>query len=539
MRVIPPVEYIDTTSSAERQVAELLARIPADGRDAAVAYHSVHLPRHRRQIMGEADFVLLWKGAILVLEVKGGRLGRTEDGIWYSRDRHDNVHRLSKSPWVQANQAAFSLIDILQARIPNGSWPFSSAVVTPHQTLGPDPEWEPEQHIGLDRMTPEDLGRSLDALARLARRPRGTGASQSGERLRDRADLRDVSRLLRGEVDAMRTVPDDEVLIDRNVVTMTDEQIETMRMFESNPRVLVLGGAGTGKTVLAVEAARRASSDGSSVAFVCGSPAVLDWASQLLQDSPVRIVPFSSIPEEPEFDVVVVDEGQDLLNTEDMARLAESLRGGHDHGRWWLFLDPNNQAHLTGSFDAAVRQEIQDSGVVATLTKNVRNARAVVTTVQAHLGADLGSPQIGEGPSVSIKKARSTEEVRTLLDRRIEDLRRQEIDRQGITIISAAADEADSVLAEGGRLPSTYPVDGKSYEVVTASAIKGLERRHVIVIDVLELKSERARAAAYVAMTRPRYSLHVLCSPEAYQSMTEAAQEFVAQQSKQNGARND
>ncbi|WP_425499875.1 nuclease-related domain-containing protein, partial [Luteolibacter marinus] len=56
--------------------------MPAETTDAAVAYHSVHLPRHRRQIMGEADFVLLWKGAILVLEVKGGRIGRTADGIW-------------------------------------------------------------------------------------------------------------------------------------------------------------------------------------------------------------------------------------------------------------------------------------------------------------------------------------------------------------------------------------------------------------------------------------------------------------------------
>lgn len=539
MRIIPPVDYIDTTSSAERQVAELLDRIPVEATDAAVAYHSVHLPRHRRQIMGEADFVLLWKGAILVLEVKGGRIGRTSDGIWYSRDRQDRVHNLTKSPWVQANEAAFSLIDILRSRIPTGNWPFASAVITPHQTLDPDPEWEPEQHIGLDRMTPEGLQRSLDALARFARRPRGTQATRSGNRLRDRADLREVSKLLRGEVDAMRTVPDDEVLIDQNIVTMTDEQVEAMRIFETNPRVLVLGGAGTGKTVLAAEAARRASSDGNSVAFVCGSSAVLDWASQLLDDSPVRIVPFVSIPEEPEFDVVVVDEGQDLLNVEDMARLSESLRGGLDRGRWWIFFDPNNQAHLTGAFEATVRDEIQGSAVVGTLTKNVRNARAVVTTVQAHLGADLGSPQIGEGPTASVKKARSDEEVRSLLDHRIEQLRRQEVDRRKITIVSAASDEAKSVLADRGRLPSTYSVDGNSYEVVTAGAVKGLERHHVIVIDVVDLESERSRAGAYVAMTRPRYSLHVICSPEAYRRMTESAREFVTQQSTQRGAGND
>lgn len=78
MRLIPPAEYIDSQSPAERKVAELLTAIRSNE---GVTYHSVHLPRHRKQIMGEADFVVLWRGTILVLEVKGGRIGRTEEGL--------------------------------------------------------------------------------------------------------------------------------------------------------------------------------------------------------------------------------------------------------------------------------------------------------------------------------------------------------------------------------------------------------------------------------------------------------------------------
>lgn len=535
MRLIPPSDYIDAQSHAERKVAELLTAIRSDE---GVAYHSVHLPRHRKQVMGEADFVVLWKGAILVLEVKGGRIGRTEDGLWYSVDRQGTQHPFRRSPWVQAKDASFALLDILTRQSGEGGWPFAYAVVTPDQNLTADAEWVPQQHIGLDRMTPAGLERSLDALARLARTP-PCDSDYSRQGLRPVANLSTVFTLLRREVDAMRTVPDTEMLIDRNIVTMTDEQVDAMRAFERNPRVLVLGGAGTGKTVVAIEAARRAVADGSSVAFVCGSPGVLRFSSELLSDSPVQLVPFESIPGEAVFDVVVVDEAQDVLNLEDMSRLSDSVRGGLQDGRWWIFLDPNNQTHLSGVFDEMVYQEIQASAIIVDLTKNVRNARTVVTAVQSHLGADLGSPRIGEGPDASIVQARTPEEARRLLDGRLSTLRDQGVSRKKITIISAATDPSASILAVDGRPPSSYTMENQSYEVVTAANIKGLEREHVIAVDVADLDTAGGRAASYVAMTRPRYSLYVVSSPDAYQIMGRNALHYIQQQVGKAGARNE
>lgn len=527
MRLIPPTEYIDAQSHAERKVAELLTAIRSDD---GVAYHSVHLPRHRKQVMGEADFVVLWKGAILVLEVKGGRIGRTESGLWYSMDRHGIQHSLRRSPWVQAKDAAFALLDILTKQTDGNGWPFAYAVVTPDQNLPPDAEWVPQQQIGLKRMTPTELEHSLDALARLARTPPDDPAYLRRQNLRPMANLETVYTYLRREVDAMRTVPDTEMVIDQNIVTMTNEQVDAMRAFERNRRVVVLGGAGTGKTVVAIEAARRAAADGSSVAFACGSPGVLKLASELLSDSPVQLLPFDSIPDEPIFDVVVVDEAQDLLNLEDMSKLSESLRGGLQDGRWWIFLDPNNQTHLSGVFDETVYHEIQAGAIIVDLTKNVRNARTIVTTVQSHLGADLGSPRIGEGPDASIVKARTNEEARRLLNGRIGALRDQGVSRKQITIIIAAADPSTSILVVEEQAPSIYTLGNHTYEVVTAATIKGLEREHVIVIDVADLDTNRGRSGSYVAMTRPRYSLYVICSPGAYRIMERNALEYIQQQ---------
>lgn len=535
MRLIPPAEYIDAQSHAERKVADLLTAVRSDE---GVAYHSVHLPRHRKQVMGEADFVVLWKGAILVLEVKGGRIGRTENGLWYSMDRKGTQHPLRRSPWVQAKDAAFALLDILNRHSDGSGWPFAYAVVTPDQNLHPDTEWVSQQHIGLERMNPVGIERSLDALARLARTPPDDPNNPRRQALRPIGNLSTVITHLRREVDAMRTLPDTEMLIDQNIVTMTDEQIDAMRAFERNRQVLVLGGAGTGKTVVAIEAARRAVADGSSVAFVCGSPGIVTFASELLKDSPVQVMPFDSIPDNPVFDVVVVDETQDLLNLEDMSRLSESLRGGLEEGRWWIFLDPNNQTHLSGVFDESVYQEIQAGAIIVDLTKNVRNARTVVTAVQSHLGADLGSPRIGEGPDASIVQARSPDEAHRLLNGRLTTLRDKGVTRKKITIISAATDLSKSILAVEGRPPATYTTGNQSYEVVTAADIKGLEREHVIVVDVDDLDTTRGRAGSYVAMTRPRYSLYVISSPGAYQIMGRNALQYIQQQVGKAGARN-
>jgi len=535
MRLIPPTEYIDAQSRAERKVAEHLTAIRSDD---GVAYHSVHLPTHRKQVMGEADFVVLWKGTILVLEVKGGRIGRTEDGVWYAMDHKGTPHPLRRSPWVQAKDAAFALLDILSKHTDEGGWPFAYAVVTPDQNLPPDTEWVPQQHIGLDRMTPAGLERSLDALARLARTPPDDPDHPRRQALRPMGNLSRVVTHLRREVEAMRTVPDTEMLIDQNIVTMTDEQVEAMRAFERNRRVLVLGGAGTGKTVVAIEAARRAVADGSSVAFICGSPGIIKFASELLDGSPVQVVAFDAIPDTPIFDVVVVDEAQDLLNLEDMSRLSESLRGGLQEGRWWIFLDPNNQTHLSGVFDESVYQEIQAGAIIVDLTRNIRNARTVVTAVQSHLGVDLGSPRIGEGPDASIVQARTADDACLLLDGRLTTLRNKGVARRKITIISAATDPSTSVLTVKGHTPTTYTAGNQSYEVVTAAEIKGLEREHVIVVDVEDLDTTRGRASSYVAMTRPKYSLYVISSPGAYQIMGRNALQYLQQQVRKAGTHN-
>ena len=129
MILVPDLATIEktATSHAERRLARLLRQVEGD--PDAVAFHSVKLRSHEYKQQAEADFVLLWKGVLVVIEVKGGGV-RKHDGAWYSVDRRNDWHRLSSSPMDQARTAGFALRDILRED-GVGWFPQEAVVVTP------------------------------------------------------------------------------------------------------------------------------------------------------------------------------------------------------------------------------------------------------------------------------------------------------------------------------------------------------------------------------------------------------------------------
>ena len=44
---------------------------------------------------GRGDFVVLWRGVVIVVEVKGGGV-RKREGTWYSVNRHGDWHKLER-----------------------------------------------------------------------------------------------------------------------------------------------------------------------------------------------------------------------------------------------------------------------------------------------------------------------------------------------------------------------------------------------------------------------------------------------------------
>ncbi|MGQ4354904.1 NERD domain-containing protein [Streptomyces drozdowiczii] len=488
MILIPDLADIEatTTSNAERRVARLLRAI--DGPPDAVAFHSVKLRSHAVKQQGEADFVVLWNGVVIIVEVKGGGV-RKYDGVWYSIDRHGDWKKLRESPMDQAQSAMYALRDILQEE--GVGWFATEAVaLTPDIDAPPAAvEWKGSHWWAKEQMSIAALTGALEKVASEARTaPHGIRVARS-ETLRARL-FGEFTRM--PVIDAQRGA----VLEEQN--RATEGQARVLAALSRNPRMLVFGGAGTGKSLVLAEGAKQEAGEGKSVLITFHSPALVDFFGPRIEGRDINLLPFADLSGDKQYDVVFVDEAQDLMNAGGMDALDAVIRRGREGGRWRMFLDPNNQARVDGEFDPEVCELVQQEALQYDLDRNVRNTRAIVHVVQEYLGADVGDPGIVHGDRVEWRWSDGTAGV-SAAETVARDLVANGARRPDIWIISVSED------AEPRRSEAGFLVTNPRYA-------KGLEAEHVIVCDLPQEYDDRGLAAFYVAVTRARVTLHMVAS---------------------------
>jgi len=487
--VVPDLATIEktATSDAERRLARLLRDVTGD--EDAVAFHSVKLRSHEYKQQAEADFVLLWRGVVIVVEVKGGGV-RKHEGVWYSIDRRGDWHRLRSSPMEQARTAAFALRDILKEE--GVAWFSHEAVVVTPDIERPQNsvEWSSTHWWARDDMSVAGIRASLDAVAEAARKPSPT------TRIARTSDLR--VRLF-GEFTRLPVLDAQRGAVLEEQSRATEGQCKVLAALARSPRLLVQGGAGTGKSLVLAEAAKQEADQGRRVLVTFRSPHLSQFFDAHLGDRRVDVVPFEALPRDRRWDVALVDEAQDLMNATDMDALDAVLEGGRAGGRWRMFLDHNNQAHVDGTFDRDVHALVCEEAVPVDLDTNVRNTRAIVHVVQTYLGADVGDPGIVHGERVvwhEVPGEANLSEAEALAEQLVSD----GVRRGNVLIVRVASDEPP------GRSP-------RGFATTSPRSVKGLEADHVVVCDLPRTFDDIGTAGFYVAVTRARVSLHLVCSP--------------------------
>ncbi|KAA1428119.1 nuclease-related domain-containing DEAD/DEAH box helicase [Mycolicibacter arupensis] len=475
-------------SDAERRVARLLKSV--EGPQDAVAFYSLNLRSHPYKAQAEADFVLLWRGVLIVVEVKGGGVQKFE-GTWYTIDRRGDWHKLDEAPMKQAQSAKYALQDIFGE---DGiGWFANEAIVITPDIDAPPPaiEWKSTHWLSSQDMTIAGLTKSLDIVADTAKPAPPRKKLASANTLRDKL-FGHFTRM--PVIDAQRGA----VLEEQN--RATEQQARVLASLARNQRVMVLGGAGTGKSLVLAVAALQEAATGRSVLITFRSPDLARFFERLITNRDIDLIPFADLPEQRRWDVVLIDEAQDLMNDEAMDQLDAVIAGGRATGRWRMFLDPNNQAHLDGQFDADVYELVTAEAIPFDLNLNVRNTRAIVHVVQEYLGADVGDPAIVHGEKIEWHWSDSPADV----DRAAEVARHliaRGAQRSSIWIISATATSAPTKTRDG--------------IVVTNSLYaKGLEAEHVVVCELPTDYDDKGVAAFYVAVTRARVALHIVATAE-------------------------
>jgi Nuclease-related domain/UvrD-like helicase C-terminal domain/Type III restriction enzyme, res subunit len=556
-KMIPP--YIRKTNSPGEP--DIFVRLRDDPMTSDwITLHSLDVATHRSQLSGEVDFlVIIPNRGVLVVEVKACSSLRRETGLWYL----GNSAGESRGPFRQASEAMHSLRRRLTKARPHLSRvPFWSCVIFPRITFSESSvEWHSWQIIDTKKLRGGSIGRLLadvlqNARALLAESP-GAPWFQPSSKEPYSDQCTEIADFFRRDFEYFTTYSDIATSIASEIKTFTDEQLLALDAMEGNPRVVFKGPAGTGKSVLALEAARRAGATKKRVLFICYNKLLgQQIAKQCGQIAPnvqaktlhahmMDIAKIGSLKKQVDakfwqselpqiaidnllqqnaqqhlYDEIIVDEAQDLLRDTYFDFIDLSLLGGLSSGRWRLFGDFEKQA----IFDSA---SLGLKGLYARLALdpteyslriNCRNTPSVASLAQLMGGLTPGYSRIlrpHDGLEPQFHFYKNDIEQTYLLESTLQELLKLGLTGNDIVVLSPRADD---VCAAATVASSPLKQRLRSYEAERSGDIrfcsihsfKGLEAPAIVVTDLDNADRAYFESLIYIAVTRSSHRLTLL-----------------------------
>lgn len=519
MRMIPS-EPLQTNSRAEmRAFDQLRATFSRPDQNGWFAVHSLNLPRHDYKRFGEIDFVVCGPDGLFVLEIKGGRVS-CHDGIWETTNRYGETERLRESPFKQAEGALHGLRGKLPASLSNVLVVGYGVVMPDVDRLPDSAEWD--RAVLADGRDFRQFEKWLERFIKhwRAKDPRKSGAIPS--------QLKVLQQHLRPDFEAVVPLHVSAHEVETRIARLTEDQLRLIDVVEANPRVICSGGAGTGKTMLALELAKRWGASGMKTALACHSP----WLKRFLERNAVPGL-IVSLAESlhvaakragiERFDALIVDEGQDILNMHALAHLDSFLHGGISDGRWCFFHDANNQSGLCGTYVPDAYEYLESvCPVRIPLKTNCRNSLPILQRIQGDLDADMGNSGVGDGPAVREVCVADADSAIQALEKELHDLVDVERFSAGDIVVLSPFPFSQSWASflSGDLRESISVLDDASPRNMSRHVIgfaqiedfKGLESEVVVLVDMPRPgHSEPLRSFHYVGMSRARALLSMIC----------------------------
>ncbi|MBA2382774.1 MAG: NERD domain-containing protein [Chloroflexi bacterium] len=228
---------------------------------------------HGQLTGGEADLVIAHPElGILVVETKAGEIRRDAEGRWWA-----GRHELKPDPFEQAKRNLHALLGKL-SELPDRPADFQP--IAGHAVALPDvdlasagaslrllgPNVVPGLILDHEAFADHDNAATRHAVDRAF----ATWADGAANRRPPGPDgVQLIEDILETPV-VLKSLLKSEILDgDRAVLQLTDNQYRVLRGLERNRRVQIVGAAGTGKTLLAAEKARKLAREGFETLLVC------------------------------------------------------------------------------------------------------------------------------------------------------------------------------------------------------------------------------------------------------------------------------
>jgi hypothetical protein len=525
----------------ERRVWESLSKHLPHG---WTAWHSLRVRVPQGQD-GELDFVVAVPGrGVLLLECKGGKLAMT-DGRWTQ-----NGHPLNRAPREQALEARKKLVGVLEHRFPGQPRPFMAvAAIFPETAWATDfaPRSADLHDAVLGAHDLGELGAALPALAERLLQP--TSDEHHPEWV-------DALHELWGE----HWVPAPNLgaltaLREERRVQLDTEQLAAIRSVERNERAFVLGGAGTGKTIIACQIAKAWAQAGHRPLYLCFTEALAnevrsteatlrtdderplwhswtvrrlaahvlqslsidpadgrpleEWRSEvwdLLPPLASGILPFRPLP----YDCVVVDEAQDLAE-EDWAFVRALVAKGQP---LWVFGDPSQ-----GFWNDTRCIPPDMMPFTYELTSRYRCPPDLAAFADSYATGSLDDVPSCSEESLQLVALQPGETLEQACDREVRSLLQSGVRPEQIAILSMSGLRSMS-LANVRQLGGSDTVradapNARSHVVIdTFLRFKGLERPWILLVDIGRGSGDHA-VRMHIALTRATVACRIVASPEA------------------------
>lgn len=544
---IPPYMGEEIKSNAERKMYDVLQELNLKN---ACVIHSLGLPRHRSKIYGEIDFVVVCERGVACLEIKGGRV-ECRDGQWTFIDRYGTERVKPEGPFAQVTGNMFSLRDILKKRFEGNPHMknilMASGVVFPDITFHSDSQ-EIIPEIIYDRTT-EDISEYMNQVfdywqQRQHREPSKLSPS----------DIREVVQFLRADFCFIPSLNDRLEQVEQKLVRLTKEQAQLMQALGMNDHLIVEGGAGTGKTLLAAEFARRQLEQGARVLYLTYNKNLAHHVMRSLPETdqlkvvnihalfgeyvPVDVEELQKDPQKyfaqilPErfydyisekqstdpdaadmqYDLLIMDEGQDILKPLYLYSLDCLLKGGLDHGKWAVFYDEKQNIY---------NPEYQDgmdilrsySHTKFRLFVNCRNTVQIGTYSAKASGVTFAEFMRENGEEVGKISYEDEKDFGGKIKEIMKTLREGKVSPGDITFLSPKKYQ-NSKLATlklaVNELRDDFKPDPSVPVFATIQGFKGLDAKVVILCDVEALRRETFSQYIYLAGTRARTLLYIV-----------------------------
>lgn len=392
---------------AEQKVFQVLEQsLPAD----AKIYCQCHFFKtgiEGNKSDGECDMVIILPNdGVIFLEIKGGLIGyQAHEKKWTSTRRDTNETFEIKNPVSQARSALVAIFDLFKKQYPEHKGKFFNLI---HAVCFPDtPRPQDPRPFGPDM--PMEIFFFQDSLVRLQK---------------------DINQLLKwsaGDKEVYRMGPPivksfDQVIIGSDLpvrlslrhsldqesenMTFSPTQSAYIQIIKQLNFVALSGGAGTGKTLMAIELIRQIQSSDKKILFLCFNRALArhvrfslkgidnsrnmtishsyGWVKQLSRDLKLprseediedQLEEVVSLAQQklPKYDLIIIDEGQDF--TDEWFINIESML--QDQGKFYVFYDAQQSI-----FKKQSQYFLDEKFQKLSLSENFRNTKTIFSYFQ-------------------------------------------------------------------------------------------------------------------------------------------------------------